>query len=102
MLEVRQPLRHVREDQGPDVPNSQQRMLCGLVGYLPEGDTLIYEGDSDGLWRTVTCKGCLGIKDSTPNEPAPIAPLGTRVLSGRVGEPGYREFCRIARTWGYD
>lgn len=79
-------------------------MLCGLIGYLPEGDTLIYEGDSDGLWRTVTCKGCLHIVDDAPDEPAPIVPLGTPFdqLSGRVGEPGYREFCRIARSWGYD
>lgn len=31
-------------------------------------------------------------------------PLGTPIskLSGRQGEPGYAEFCRIAKTWGYD
>lgn len=31
-------------------------------------------------------------------------PLGTPIsqLSGRPGEPGYEEFCRIARSWGYD
>jgi len=23
-------------------------------------------------------------------------------LSGRPGHPGYNEFCRIARSWGYD
>ena len=31
-------------------------------------------------------------------------PLGTPVseLSGRPGHPGYDEFCRIAKSWGYD
>jgi len=31
-------------------------------------------------------------------------PLGTPIseLSGRPGQPGYAEFCRIAKTWGYD
>lgn len=34
----------------------------------------------------------------------PGKPLGTPIseLSGRPGRPGYAEFCRIARTWGYD
>jgi len=31
-------------------------------------------------------------------------PLGTPLsqISGRPGEPGFEEFERIARTWGYD
>lgn len=31
-------------------------------------------------------------------------PLGTPIseLSGRPGTPGLDEFCRIARSWGYD
>lgn len=34
----------------------------------------------------------------------PSAPLGTPIskISGRPGEPGYEEFKRIARSWGYD
>ena len=30
--------------------------------------------------------------------------LGTPIseLSGRPGHPGYAEFCRIARSWGYE
>ncbi len=32
------------------------------------------------------------------------APLGTPIsqVSGRPGEPGFAEFCRIAKSWGYD
>lgn len=31
-------------------------------------------------------------------------PLGTPIseLSGRPGTPGFAEFCRIGRSWGYD
>ena len=31
-------------------------------------------------------------------------PLGTPAsqLSGRPGHPGYEEFCRIAKSWGYE
>jgi len=34
----------------------------------------------------------------------PSRPLGTPIseLSGRPGEPGYAEFVRIAKTYGYD
>lgn len=34
----------------------------------------------------------------------PGRPLGTPIskLSGRPGEPGYAEFCRIAKSWGHD
>lgn len=37
-----------------------------------------------------------------PRDPA--RPLGTPIseLSGRPGEPGYDEFVRIAKSWGYD
>lgn len=34
----------------------------------------------------------------------PGEPIGTPIsqLSGRPGEPGYAEFCRIARSYGYE
>lgn len=34
----------------------------------------------------------------------PEKPLGTPLseLSGRPGHPGYAEFCRIAKSYGYD
>lgn len=34
----------------------------------------------------------------------PDKPLGTPIseLSGRPGQPGYAEFCRIAKSWGHD
>jgi hypothetical protein len=36
--------------------------------------------------------------------PRPISEIGTPIsqLSGRPGEPGLAEFCRIAKSWGYD
>lgn len=97
----RPPLCHIQVDMGEHTPNSKRRMHCGIGPELPPGDTLVYEGES---WRRVTCKGCLGIKDGSPDEPAPVEELGTPIsqLSGRPGEPGYAEFCRIARSWGHD
>ena len=37
-------------------------------------------------------------------EPRPEGKLGTPMsqISGRPGHPGYAEFKRIARSWGYD
>lgn len=45
--------------------------------------------------------------DDVPIPPAPKrsdGKLGTPIseLSGRPGQPGYAEFVRIARSWGYD
>lgn len=39
-----------------------------------------------------------------PAPPRPDGKIGTPIseLSGRPGQPGYAEFCRIAKTWGYD
>lgn len=42
-----------------------------------------------------------------PTGPAPrdpSKPIGTPLsqLSGRPGEPGYEEFCRVAKSWGHD
>lgn len=40
----------------------------------------------------------------SPEPRDPTKPLGTPIskLSGRIGEAGYAEFCRIAKSWGYD
>lgn len=42
--------------------------------------------------------------DVMPPPRDPSAPIGTPIseLSGRPGEPGYAEFCRIAKTWGHE
>jgi len=44
--------------------------------------------------------------DDVPIGPAhiPGGPIGTpsSQISGRPGQPGFEEFKRIARTWGYD
>lgn len=77
-----------------------------------------YEPDdwSVGIVGGYYCDACdLGIDEDEyqPMEDAvdigppprdPDKPLGTPIsqLSGRPGEPGYEEFCRIAKSWGFD
>lgn len=58
---------------------------------LPVGD--------DG--RREPLEGDVGIG---PLPRAPGKPLGTPLsqLSGRPGQPGYDEFVRIAKSWGFD
>ena len=81
---------HIRIDHERE--NSKRRFACGLGPELPEGDTYFFESE----WRSerADCPGC---------NPAGPRPLGTPInqLSGRSGHPGYEEFCRIARSWGY-
>lgn len=45
-----------------------------------------------------------GSVEILPAAPSPDGKIGTPIteLSGRPGHPGYAEFCRIARSWGYD
>lgn len=45
------------------------------------------------------------LEDDVPLAPRdPSKPIGTPIsqISGRPGEAGYEEFCRIARSWGHD
>ena len=74
--------------------NKDAKFECGIGWPLPDGDKYIDDGD---FWHThmITCEGCGG---------GPPQPLGTPLsqLSARPGEPGYAEFCRIARSWGYE
>lgn len=73
--------------------NSKRRFQCGLGPELPPGDQYVFDGEY-GLHHMITCPGCGGSERK----------LGTPIseLSGRPGHPGYEEFCRIARSWGYD
>lgn len=69
----------------------------GIVGgwFCDACDLAIGEGEVD----REPLEGDVGIP---PRDPA--KPLGTPLsaLSGRPGQPGYAEFVRIAKTWGYD
>ena len=85
---------HIRIDDYPE--NAKARFACGLgpgVATLPPGDTYYFTGES-GADRA-DCPGC---------NPAGPRPLGTPIseLSGRPGQPGYKRFCEIAKSWGYD
>lgn len=87
---------HVRTDN--EELNSKRRFACGLGPDLPEGDKYFFEGE-DAATRHVDCPKCaerIGIEPRTR--------LGTPMfeISGRPGHPGYDEFKRIARSWGYD
>jgi hypothetical protein len=81
-------------------------------------DTYEPDDPSVGVCGGWYCNACdLGIGEDeidrepmegdVPISPAPRRPdgsIGTPIseLSGRPGHEGYAEFCRIARSWGYD
>lgn len=81
---------HIRIDE--EELNSKAIMACGIGLPLPAGDKYWFAHES-GADRA-DCPRC---------NPAGPRPLGTPIskLSGRPGEPGYEEFCRIAESWGY-
>lgn len=83
---------HVRTDH--QSLNSKREFRCGIGPSLPEGDRYVFEGEAH-LHRMVDCPACGGSERRN---------LGTPIseLSGRPGHDGYEEFCRIARSWGYD
>ena len=92
---------HIRIDDEP--LNSKARFACGLGWPLPDGDK--YFSEAEPLSRSAAdlmtrpevevCPGCF--PNGRPQLGTPISQL-----SGRPGDPGYEEFCRIARSWGYD
>jgi hypothetical protein len=82
---------HIRIDN--EELNSKRHFACGIGPELPEGDVYYFEGEAGALFAD--CPGC------NPEGPRK---LGTPIsqLRGRPGEPGYAEFVRIAKSWGYD
>ncbi len=74
--------------------NAERRFACGIVGALPPGDTYWFESDGPA-YHAADCQGC---------NPGGPQPYGTPIsqLSGQPGKPGYAEFLRIAKSWGYD
>lgn len=85
---------HILEHQGET--NATRRFWCGIVGKLPEGDTFYYESEAEraGFRDDPVCPGCF--PNGKPEIGTPISQL-----SGRPGEKGYEEFCRIASSWGH-
>lgn len=70
-----------------------------VTGISHVGTSRIYRldasvGRADGGWEATLDfrEQDLGARFGTP----------ISQLSGRPGHPGYDEFCRIARSWGYD
>lgn len=82
---------HIRIDD--EELNSKRRFACGIGPELPPGDMYYFASES-AADRLADCPGC---------NPVPRQ-LGTPIsqISGRPGHPGYDEFKRIARSWGYD
>lgn len=94
------PALHIRVDDEP--LNSKARFACGLGWPLPEGDKLFFAAEEhraacylDGRPDMEACPGCF--PRGRPRFGTPLSEL-----SGRPGEPGYAEFCRIARSWGHE
>jgi hypothetical protein len=83
---------HIRIDNFEE--NSKRKFACGIGPDLPEGDQYFFESESLAEYKS-DCPGC---NPSGPRQ------FGTPIsqLSGRPGQPGYAEFCRLARSWGYD
>ncbi len=82
---------HIRIDD--ENLNSKRKFACGLGPELPKGD--IYYFASELSADRADCPGC---------NPGGPRQLGTPLseLSGTIGEPGYRKFVEIARSWGHD
>lgn len=81
---------HIRVDD--EAVNSRRRFACGIGPALPPGDVYFHACESQS--RLADCPGC------NPDGPQPLGtPLSE--LSGRPGTKGYREFCRIAESWGH-
>jgi hypothetical protein len=82
---------HIRVDS--EELNSKRRFACGLGPELPPGD--VYYFESEAASRSADCPGC---------NPGGPRKLGTPIsqLSGWPGHPGFDEFTRIAKSWGYD
>jgi hypothetical protein len=85
---------------GADVSDSYEPddWSVGLVGgwYCDACDFGISESD----YPREPMEGDVSIPPAAPRK----GPIGTPLsqLSGRPGHPGYEEFVRIAKSWGYD
>lgn len=82
---------HIRVDD--EIENSKRRFACGLGPELPPGD--VYYFEEEAAADRADCPGC---------NPSGPRKLGTPIsqLSGQPGKPGYAEFVRIAKSWGYE
>jgi hypothetical protein len=85
---------HIRTDDESE--NSKRRFACGIGPALPPGDIYFCEGESRraGFRSEPVCPGCF--PHGRPKIGTPLSQL-----SGRPGEPGWEEFCRIAASWGH-
>lgn len=86
---------HIRIDEQP--LNSKREFACGIGPVLPPGDIYFFVGEERrvGFRSEEVCPGCF--PNGKPQIGTPISQL-----SDRPGHDGYDEFCRIARSWGYD
>jgi len=82
---------HIRIDNEPE--NSKRKFACGIGPELPTGDTYFFAAESQA--DRADCPGC---NPSGPRQ------LGTPLsqVCGRPGHYGYREFVRIASSWGFE
>ncbi len=84
---------HILDDSHGDGTLAKRRMICGIAGALPAGDVFWYPSEANADYAD--CPGCN--PDGPRRRGTPLSQL-----SGRPGEPGFAEFCRIAESWGYE
>lgn len=90
---------HILDDSRDYETNADRRMLCGIVGKLPEGDVFHYPSEGCAV-HVADCQGC------NPGGPlpwgTPLSQLAGRPDGTRAGEAAYERFKDIAASWGYD
>lgn len=91
---------HIRTDNNE--LNRDARFACGIGWPLPAGDVYFFQAEEGRaacyLFMRPEAEVCLGcFPHGKPEFGTPISKL-----SGRPGELGYEEFCRIARSWDYN
>lgn len=92
---------HIRIDDEP--LNKDAKFACGIGWPLPEGDTYFFESEPiqrsaaflSSRPETAACPVCF--PEGRPQLGTPLSEI-----SGRPGHKGYDEFCRIAKSWGYE
>jgi hypothetical protein len=82
---------HILDDSRAYETNADRRMICGIVGKLPDGDQFWYPSEYSA-----------GQADCPVCNPGGPRRMGTPIseLTGRNG--GNAEWRRISESWGYD
>lgn len=87
---------------GADISDSWQEAEWDVgisAGWFCDACSLGVSDDGD---RGPVGEDDVGIPAAPRNHPDGMIGTPISELSGRPGQPGFAEFCRIAKTYGYD